>query len=296
MFVYADQNFLIRCRDDAEVKSLVISAHRSGKATFVLSPIHFYEIGTVKPELYQSTVQFVEEIQPSWILSRVDLQWMEFLCQWKSYWKLGEFKFDPIGDLAHVASVLHRKPRERFAGLTPRDFIDSFVDPTSLTEIKASFEMNQKAREENRARFKAGQFTSQIMNGIERAYVAAQLARFDESEPILNELYGRAKELLISEPTSSRISIFVENGWTRRLRANAIESSMTYGGWNGEARMNENSQVDRDHAVVSLAYCDVFVTNDGKLRKYCEQVQGQSEFALAQVFSCSEWIEQLRSM
>lgn len=59
--------------------------------------------------------------------------------------------------------------------------------------------------------------------------------------------------------------------------------------------MKENRQIDREHAVVALAYCDVFVTGDSELRKYCQQAKAKSKFSLAQVVSIDEWVETLRN-
>jgi len=82
----------------------------------------------------------------------------------------------------------------------------------------------------------------------------------------------------------------------KRLKAYNVETSMTAARWQGEAKLKENRQVDRDHAVVALSYCDVFVTGDSELRKYCEQAREESTFPLARVVDCEEWIEHLRNV
>jgi hypothetical protein len=294
MLVYADQNFLIRCSDTADGRDLVIPAHKSRMATMVLSPMHFYEIGTVREDCYERTIQFVEDVQPSWILNRGDLLLQEFLCEWDRFWKDGNPIFEPVGDLAHVASAMHRKPREKFVGLTPRDFIEPFRDPASNQELLDVFKKNLTVHDEVRSKFKAGELTPKILREVERRYVATQLARVTERGPYLQELHDRANDFLASEPSFSKISIFVENGATKRLKAHSIELSLTSDRWPGEAKLKENRQIDRDHAVVSLAYCDVFVTGDEELRKYCEQAREKSTFPLAKVVDCEEWIEYLR--
>jgi hypothetical protein len=129
---------------------------------------------------------------------------------------------------------------------------------------------------------------------VERRFVATQLARVKEKGPFLQELHDRANELLVSEPSFSRISIFVENGAAKRLRAHGVELAFTSDRWSGSAKLNDHRQADRDHAMVALAYCDVFVTGDSELRKYCEQIRSSSAFVLAKVVDCEEWIEHLR--
>jgi hypothetical protein len=296
MYVYADQNFLIRCRDTSDGKDLIIPAHKSGKATLVLSPMHFYEIGTVRQDLCDSTIQFVDDAQPSWILERFDLLLHEFLSEWTRFWKKKPFNFSPIGDLAHAASAIHRKPRELFAGLTSRDFIEPFRDQTALQEMRDTFKMNLHAHAENSSKYVAGVITSEMLRQVEKRYVATQLARVSEKGPLQKELHERANYLLKSEPSFSEISIFVENGAVDRLKAHKVEVLMTSDRWQGEAVMKENRQIDREHAIVALAYCDVFVTGDSELRKYCEQVKVNSRFTLAKIVSIDEWIETLRKM
>ncbi len=303
MFVYADQNFLIRCRDTSDGRDLVIPAHKSGKATLVLSPTHFYEIGTVREDLYERTIQFVEDAQPAWILTRADLLLQEFLCEWDRFWKHGDPKFDPVGDLAHAVSAMHRELRERFLDLTPRSFIELFRDIESRNEfqqarneLQQAFEMNLTAHDENRSKYTAGEVTPKILRETDKLFVATQLARLTYVGTSIQELEKRASDLLASEPGFSRISIFVENGAMKRLKAHSVERSMTYDGWAGEAKLKENRQVDREHAVVALAYCNVFVTGDRELRTYCEQAKKRSAFTLAKVVDCEEWIEYLRTI
>jgi hypothetical protein len=296
MYVYADQNFLIRCRDTPDGEGLVIPVHKSGKAILVLSPMHFYEIGTVREDLCESTIQFVEDVQPSWILGRFDLLLHEFMSEWNRFWKKGPFHFSPIGDLANVASAMHRKPPKMFEGLTPRAFIQPFRDQSSLQEIRETIGQNQVASDHNRFRQRVGEITPGFLRKVEKRYVATQLARVNEKDPLQKELHERASHLLESEPWFSKISIFVENGAVDRLKAHRVEVLMTSDRWQGEAVMKENRQIDREHAVVALAYCDVFVTGDSELRKYCEQVRANSGLTLAEVVSIDEWIDTLRKI
>jgi hypothetical protein len=156
--------------------------------------------------------------------------------------------------------------------------------------------MNLIANDDNRSRFKAGELTPSVLHNVERRFVATQLARVNELGPNLQELHDRVNKMLISEPDFTRISIFVENGATKRLKGHQVELLLTSDRWPGEAKLKENRQVDREHAVVSLSYCDVFVTGDEELMKHCENAKGKSTFPLAKVVECGEWIEFLRKI
>jgi hypothetical protein len=255
--------------------------------------MHFYEIGIVREDCYERTVQFVEDTKPQWILDRADLQLQEFLCEWDRFWKHGEPEFTPVGDLAHVASAIYRKPPDRFLNMKPRDFIEPFRDRSNNQQLLDVFEMNTLAHNSNRSSVKAGELTPEVMRGIEKRYVAIQLARVRERKPNLQDLHDRTNRLL--ESSFSKISIFVENGAMNRLKAHRVEDLYTHQRWAGTAKLSESRQRDRDHAVVSLAYCDVFVTEDKELKKYCEQIRKECDFPLAKIVGCGEWIEFLRS-
>ena len=191
---------------------------------------------------------------------------------------------------------MHRKPPQLFAGLTPRDFIQPFRDQSSLKEFRETFEQAIVASSHNRSKQREGRITPEFLQQVEKRYVATQLARVDERGPLQKELHGRANRLLQSERSFQEISIFVENGGTDRLKAHMVEVLMTNDRWQGEAIMKENRQIDREHAIVALSYCDKFVTGDSELSKYSEQVRASSRFALAQVVSIDEWVETLRKM
>ena len=296
MLVYADQNFLIKCRDNSDLRNVVIPAHKSGKATLVLSPMHFYELGTVREDLYERTIQFIEDVQPAWILERGDLLLHEFMCEWDRFWRQGDSEVIAVGDLAHVASAMHRAPRLVFKGLTLRDFIEPFRDPSKNQELRDVFKSTQAVHDENRLRSRKGQMTASLLRGVNRRFVAIQLARVNERGPYLDELHARANGFLSCERCFTQISIFVENGGVEKLKAHNVESWLTSERWQGEAKLKENRQVDRDHAVVALPYCDVFVTDDEELMKYCGLVKAKSAFTLATVIGSKDWTEHLKQV
>jgi hypothetical protein len=72
--VYADHNFLIYCIKHPHWGDAVTEAHRSGKASLVLSPWHFYEYGNARGHAdTEDLIQFVEALQPQWTMERADL-------------------------------------------------------------------------------------------------------------------------------------------------------------------------------------------------------------------------------
>ena len=138
--------------------------------------------------------------------------------------------------------------------------------------------------------------TARVLLEVERRFVATQLARVKERGPYLDELHARANAFLNCERCFTQISIFVENGGVKKLKAHNVEFWFTSERWQGEAKLKENRQVDRDHAVVALAYCDVFVTDDEELMKYCDLVKAKSSFSLATVMGSKDWTEHLRKV
>ena len=293
MNVYADQNFLITCRDSAAVTEKVIAAQKSGRATLVLSPIHFYETGTGREEHFDRTLGLVERIGPAWCLSRVDMQLREFRREWNRFWREPEIAFEPIGDLAHVLSAIHRKPRLAFEGVTLRQAMDPFRAQSTNEMFDPVYEMNRHANVANRDRFRNGQLTPIVWKNIERSSVAVQLATEHQREPIIDRTIRRMEQILEDPVSFARISIFIENGGTKRLRAQTVELLMTQDRLVHGGDLGENTQVDRDHAVVALACCDLFVTDDRKLRHLCNRIKEKSPIELARVCNGEEFVAEV---
>ena len=272
MNVYLDQNFLIRCRESFEESEKLVAAQRSGKVTLVLSPIHFYEAGTVREEHFQRTLDLLEMVKPAWCLSRADMQLHEFRREWNHFWRQPEIAFDPIGDIAHVLSAMHGKPREAFEGVLLKQAIAPFRAASTAEIFDPVFEMNRKANSTNRERFLNGQLTPMVWKIIERTAIALQLARESEREPSFERTSMKIERILDDPTNFAKISIFIENGGSKKLRAHTVEILMTQDRLVQGGDLGENPQVDRDHSVVALASCELFVTYDRKLRNLCNRI------------------------
>jgi hypothetical protein len=59
--------------------------------------------------------------------------------------------------------------------------------------------------------------------------------------------------------------------------------------------LNENRQVDRQHACVALAYCDLFVTNDDELLRRSAEVSTGLNFRAAECLRPEALIQRLSS-
>jgi len=297
MFAYVDQNFLITASDDPAVSAAIGSSHRSGKSTLVLSPMHFFEIGKIEDESrYEKRIRFVEAIKPQWALTRADLELFELLKEWTRFWKTEPFDFESIGDLAYVASKLHRVPPDRLVHLSPRDFIGGFHAPEALDEMGVSIGMNITAAQHNREKYREGKITPEFLRHVEKRYVALQLARRDEKDADFSQMMAKVNSLLGSEPIATKISIFVENGGVSRLKAFEIERALTNNRYPGEAKLNRSRLLDRDHAVVALTCCDAFLTDDGELTKYCNELRRQLTHKVAEVYSCGQWLGCIKTL
>ena len=261
---------------------------------FVLSPIHFYEIGTVQTEKYEKTIHFVEELQPVWILSRADLQLYEFRDEWNRFWRQEDANFQPYGDLAYMTSAFFRKSSRCFDEVTPRSFIEPFRNPNSNQDLRKVISMNGSANEKNRLKYKSGSMSPAFYKEIQRQYVARQIARLDEEDGTYEAVNRIARELLADLDFFRKISIFIENGSMQRLKAYVVESVLTAKRWAGKAKLNENRFIDREHAVSALSYCNFFITTDAELSQHCQAVSDTCGFAIAKVLDGKSWIEHLQ--
>src|SRR4051794_17659942 len=124
MNIYTDQNFLINCAQRQDWRSAVLNAHHAKRISVVLSPWHFFEYGNAAAHSDADALSdFADELQPTWILERGDLQQQEFIALWNNIWAGASREFNPIRSLAEVGSSLNRVPMQIMARFSFADYI-----------------------------------------------------------------------------------------------------------------------------------------------------------------------------
>jgi hypothetical protein len=290
--VYADQNLLINCVQNATWRKAVTDAHQEDRITMILSAWHFYEYGNAAAHAdFEKLIKFAEDLQPKWILERGDLQQREFIAVWNCIWSSAPLVFDPICTLAEAGAALNRVPVERMAPYSIRDYVDSFSSPGALGEIRAELNRQAEVSRSNQDRYVNDKRFNSALPMTELMYVAVQFARLHEIVP--EKVYALANRFIREEPNSTQIQCFVFWKCTELLKAYKTEVAFTLEFIAGKATLNLNRQIDRQHAVVALPYCDLLVTDDGDLSKRIGRVRGELKFRTASVQTGQEFIDSL---
>ena len=294
MDVYLDQNVLIYLANNPEWLDVSIAASRDERIRFVLSPWHFYEVGKIQEQRRQELIAVVEALGSAWILDRSDLQLVEFLNSWRGFWNGYRRPLNAIGSLAEVGAFLFRISPERAAGISFEHFTRTFALPGGTDLLKSVFADQKRIAAVNQQSFQTGRYTKAVNRGVQEMYVARLLAREQETGPSLAELNKRTTAILANGLCHAKISFFIEFGGMDDLRAWEVEARLTALHMAGRAMLNENRQVDRQHACVALGYCDLFVTNDDELIDRATEVSTGLSFQPAECVRPETLIERLQ--
>lgn len=296
IFAYADHNFLINCTRNPTWQKTIITARAAEVAVVVFSPFHFYEFGNVKSQAdREQLLAFAEDIQPAWILERLDIQLREFTKVWTEIWTSQPFPtFEAVGSLAAATAALFRTHPKRFQRYTFREFVAEFTREKLETVVLPVMEDQERIAAANSKDFRAGRLTPAVTSAIHRAYVAQQLA-LAKGLIVPVEVRERAAAILNAKPTAAMIEWFVEWGCISFLRTYQVEGALTEEFYSGEKRLNKNRFVDRQHAIGALTHCDVLVTDDGELIKHCEKARARLPFQVAEVQTGEQFVTRLHS-
>jgi hypothetical protein len=122
-------------------------------------------------------------------------------------------------------------------------------------------------------------------------YAAVQFARLHQFER--EKVYALANQLLGEQPLSTQIQYFVYWRCTEFLKAYMTEVALTLELIQGTATLVPNRQIDRQHAIVALPYCDLLITDDEDLSKRIARVRGRLRFTTANVLRGEAFIKTL---
>ena len=294
MFTYADHNFLIDCANNPNWRQAVVAAVAQSRVAIVLSPWSIYEIANTTEERMEELIQIVADFQPAWIPERADIQLLEGMREWRRFWGLPVNEFRPIGSLAEAFGHLHRCDPQQLSRFNARDYANQFRS-SGGGDILPALREQQYISGQNHISYSEGRLTPAIEIQSKQQYVARVLARSQETGPSRARLDARMRRILTTQPLATQIWFFVEFGGMEEMKAYKIEAMLTTRHWETSAILNPNRQVDRQHAIAALAYCDSFVTSDAELIRRCSAIRGLVTFRIAAVQTGAEFIHSLAS-
>jgi hypothetical protein len=272
-----------------------VAGSSKGRIRYVLSPWHFYEIGKIGEQRRRELLAVAEDLNPAWILDRADLQLVEFLNVWRGFWNGYRRALRAIATLADVGAFLLRITPARAAAIPLEHYVRMLARPGGTDLLEQLFTGQTRIAAANQESFQSGRYTKAVDHGVKHLYIARLLAREQETGPSLPDLEQRMAEILANPLCREKISFFIEFGGMADLRTWEIEARLTALHMAGRAVLNENRQVDRQHACVALAYCDLFVTNDDELLRRSAEVSIGLKFQAAECLRPEALIERLSS-
>jgi len=292
MNAYVDQNFLINCANDPLLRQAASDAVRTQIVSFVLSPWHFYEVGNVDSKRGDEIVDVAEKLNPKWILDRSDLQLGEFRQEWNRFWGMPHYLFAPIASLQEVASALLRKPASSLTNFGLADYAKVFR-VLARRNLMPELDHQQTIVAANQASVRDGRMTPEVVERIKESYLELMLGRIGETGPDEEELRGRIRAIQNDSFTTGMIRYFMRQGGMKSLRAWEVESILTEHHHSGLGKLDHNKQLDRQHAVAALAYCDRFITDDRKLLTLCREVRKLAKFEVPEAQSAESFFASL---
>jgi hypothetical protein len=213
----------------------------------------------------------------------LDLQTLEFAAAWRLFWGDRQTPdFNPIGSLNEVVASMGSPARPtgdlraaiaEFESNVARKYMEDGLGPKRLIAAQ------------NRADLERGRFDRGLRYTTDRQLAALHIARLRGlhlDDPRLEQVRAG---LLIDARTSVEIDFFLDFGGRRDLKAAEVEWQLTLQLYATPAQLDLNRFVDRQHAVVALPYCGVFVTDDGDLKKRCTAIQKTLPFTTAEVLT-----------
>jgi hypothetical protein len=290
---YLDQNILIYLSDNSEWLRTVTTARVSDRFLPGLSPWHFYEIGKIPDDRRLELLKVVDQLRPAWMLDRADIQLAEFLHTWRDFWNGERRRFNAIGSLVDAVSFLFRVNPERAERFSVEQITSIFARPGGTEILKSVFAEQRAIALANQRAVATREYTSQMDLEVQERYVARLLGREHETKPSREQLDARTASIWNHPLKREKIRFFVNFGGMSDLRAWQVESQLTRLHMLGTAILNENRQVDRQHACSGLAYCDLFATNDRELINRSREISSKLNFKSAELVGPEELLQRL---
>ena len=277
--------------EQPELQDRLIRAKAQQQAEFVLSPWHLYEIGKARPEIADSTINFLERIDPVWIATRIDLQTVEFAAVWLQFWQRGGQTPAAVGSLTELY---------RTAGIRPpatrgiRAAVSEFQTYAAREHMRTTLEPHREVAALNRKDFRRGQFGTGLRKQVEIESAALHLARMNGFSLGSPSIFLERQRILHGGLIRAQIEFFIDFGGIDELRAARIEWELSLQFYETDARLDTNRWVDREHAVSALPYCDMFVTDDRDLTRRIAAIRAKVPFPIAEVINCAEFSDRFR--
>lgn len=222
-----------------------------------LSAWHMYELsGSNQPGHIESCIRLVERLNPLWLSNPAYVKSEELKGFLVAEWEASNLNSHPNPAFNTAVSQMWSTYGDAFVGETFADTVNAWVNNPSLRDlIKDEIRQTPKA--------------------ILTAREAMRDGRATKCQPIIDREYFKS---LVGRAGSDAIDFLADN--TQRVLSTcpaiAIEDYLTRIRATDSFNPKESDAPDLQHAIVGVAYCDHFVSDDRRLVGHCRRSARQA--------------------
>lgn len=254
---YLDQNALLALGHKArrsEFRKKLDDALVPGLLTVVVSSWHLIETAnTANLKNALELANFIDSLQPKWLLERRDIQKLDVEEDFCRFLKLGCAARPRITTRsAAFAALNEQKDAPRFDIPSPR-FIKQWIEhPEQLRELEAVYARNASTLPRLRDLKKEGKLTEELTRRVNEILVKASLPK---STPAGLEVGREAK------------MDYVLQAKVETIPSLAIEYAISEREWVSQGGVDRNTLIDKFHLISALPCVDEIVSDDKFFQK-----------------------------
>jgi len=269
--IFCDQNFIVTAHQGPDTyKNHLRQLATDGKATFVLSPMHWVEAAEDNDATRGAAkADFMDSLNARWLYERRAIQRKEVAAAFLEFLQVPRPPPEMVSTVGDVIADLAGRPAER----NSRDFVAHLCDIGPNHPLERNLRQAFEANRVNGERFRAGTLTATFLKDMERLYVRRLLPDQTPAGVLIDE-----------ESKNSFLSAFHLTDFP----ASAIEWMTTQDSWREGRHMNRNNFMDQQH-MMALPYVDYFVTDDARLRALVSRISAGFSFRIAGLLTKAEF-------
>ena len=269
--IYCDLNFIVTAHQGLDaykdnLRRLVVT----GAVTLVLSPTHWIEAAEDNDTARGiAKADFMDSLQGRWLHTRRTIQRREVS---DAFFRFARIPIEPpqmMGDVGAVIADLAGEPAHRDSRAFVTHLRNIGDNHPLERNLRQAFETNQA----NKARFRAGAMTPEIVQKTERLYVEQLLPTETPSGVIID---------------ADSKNLFLNTCQLTDFPCLALETRVTHENWREDRELNRNNFMDQEH-LMALPYVDLFITDDARLRNLIARISGGLPFPIASILNKVEF-------
>ena len=249
---YPDQNAIIqlgRKARAAEFRKNLDAALMSGNLTFVVSAWHLVETAnTANAESAIELAEFIDSLNPSWILERHDIRKIEVT---RDFCSFASVQYQPppcVTTRSAAFAALNRQPDGPRFNIPSADFVKQWLaHPEQLKPLEKPYQDNAEALIRLRELRKAGEIADDFRERIDQELIKP---------------YVPSRSPAGLEVGRELIRDYIAQANVNSIPTIAIETAISEHEWDAQGGADRNTLIDKFHIISALPYVDEVVSSD----------------------------------